>query len=214
LHFLDYLRNSLIVSSVSALFAVAIASFAAFSITRVPTPGARVVLLLTLSVSMFPQISVVGYLFRLMRGWGWINTYPALITPYIAWTLPLMMWILVSFFSKIPHQLDKAAMIDGASPLYIFYKIILPLSAPALFSAFLLAFIFAFNEFMFALILTLNHHARTLPVGIALFEGLHGQMPWPQIMAASTLAVVPLLLLTIFFQRYIIGGLTKGAVKG
>ena len=145
---------------------------------------------------------------------GWINTYQALMLPYIAWILPLSLWILVSYFSQIPIELDHAASVDGCSRWQTLYKIIFPVAAPGVFSTFLLAFIFAFNEFMFALMLTTDYKTRTIPVGITLFQGLHGQTPWGNIMAASVITVLPAVFLALVFQRYIIGGLTRGAVKG
>ena len=214
LHFLDYLGNSLVVSLVSAFFAVLIASLAAYAITRLSLPGKMHLLFLVLAVSMFPQIGLVGYLFKFMSGMGWINTYQALLFPYVAWILPLALWILVSYFSQIPIELDKAALVDGASRWQILRKVIFPTAAPGIFSMFLLSFIFAFNEFMFALMLTSDYRARTIPVGITLFQGLHGEIPWGNIMAASVVTVLPVVVLTLLFQRYIIGGLTRGAVKG
>ena len=130
------------------------------------------------------------------------------------WILPLALWILVSYFSQIPIELDKAALVDGASRWQILRKVIFPTAAPGIFSMFLLSFIFAFNEFMFALMLTSDYRARTIPVGITLFQGLHGEIPWGNIMAASVVTVLPVVVLTLLFQRYIIGGLTRGAVKG
>lgn len=213
LHFLDYLRNSLIVSGISAFLCVLIAGLAAYAITRLALPGKVFILFFVLAVSMFPQVSLVGYLFKLMAGIGWTDTYRALIFPYTAWILPLSLWILVSYFAQIPRDLDKAAMIDGATHLQILRKIILPIALPGFLSCFLLAFIFAFNEFLFALVLTTTHHARTIPVGIALFQGLHGETPWGNIMAAATITTVPVVILTVIFQRHIIQGLTRGAVK-
>ena len=214
LHFLDYLRNSLIVSAASAVITILIACLAAYSLTRLQIPGKLFILFFVLAVSMFPQISLISYLFKVMAGLGWVNTYAALILPYIAWTLPLSLWILVSYFTQIPQDLDMAGLIDGCSRWQILRKIILPVAAPGIFSTSLLAFMFAFNEFMFALMLTTDYHARTIPVGIALFQGLHGQTPWGNIMAASTLSTLPLVMLTLIFQRRIIQGLTQGALKG
>jgi len=214
LHFVDYLRNSIIVSGVSAFFCIIIAGLAAYSITRLDLPGKMLILFLVLAVSMFPQISLVGYLFKFMSSLGWINTYFALIFPYIAWILPLSLWILVSYFAQIPKELDKAALIDGCTRWQILLKVIFPVAAPGIFSVSLLSFIFAFNEFMFALMLTIDYRSRTIPVGIALFQGLHGEIPWGNIMAASTIAIIPVVLLTIIFQRYIIQGLTRGSIKG
>ena len=214
LHFPAYLRNSILISSASAVLTVGLASPAAYAIARLELPGKSAVLFGILGVSMFPPISLISYLFKIMSALHWINTYPALIIPYIAWNMPLVLWILVSYFSQIPMDLDRSARIDGASRLQILLKIVMPLAAPGIYSTGLLAFIFAFNEFLFALMLTIDEHARTIPVGIALFEGLHGQIPWGQIMAAATIAALPVVLLTLFFQRRIVQGLTRGAVKG
>jgi multiple sugar transport system permease protein len=143
----------------------------------------------------------------------WINTHLALILPYIAWELPLSLWILLSYFGRIPLDLDHAALVDGARRHHILRKIIFPLAAPGILSIALLVFIFSFNEFLFALMLTTDHNARTITVGIALFEGLHGEIPWGYLMAASSLASVPLVILAVSFQRRIVQGLTAGAVK-
>ena len=214
LHFLNYLGNSLIVSLASAFLAVAAASPAAYAFTRLSLPGKMGILFFILAVSMFPQISLVGYLFKIMSSLGWINTYQALILPYIAWILPLAVWILVSYFSQIPRELDRAAMIDGCRRWQILPKVIFPVARPGIFAVLLLSFIFAFNEFMFALMLSTDYHARTVPVGIALFQGLHGQIPWGAIMAASAIATIPVVILIVVFQKQIVSGLTRGAVKG
>lgn len=214
LHFLDYLRNSIIISLISAGFGVFIASLAAYAITHFHIRGKMYLLFFILAVSIFPQISMVGYLFKFMTKLNWINTYRALVLPYIAWVLPLSVWILVSYFSQIPRDLDKAALVDGCTYWQVLRKVIFPVARPGIFSVFLLSFIFTFNEFMFALMLTTNYNARTVPVGIALFQGLHGEIPWGSIMAAAAVTTLPVVLVTMIFQRHIIGGLTRGAVKG
>ena len=214
IHFLDYLVNSLLVSGMSGLLTILIASLAAYAITRLELPGKFVILFGVLAVSMFPQVSLISYLFKVMTRLGWVNTYGALVFPYVAWTLPLSLWVLVSYFLQVPRDLDRAALVDGCSRRQILWKVIYPVAAPGIFSAALLAFIFAFNEFLFALMLTTDYRARTVPVGIALFQGLHGETPWGSIMAASTVSTLPLVILTLIFQRYIIQGLTRGAVKG
>jgi multiple sugar transport system permease protein len=214
LSFPAYFRNSLGVAGLSAIIGTGVAALAAFAITRLNLPGKNFLLLFTLAASLFPQISFVGYLFSLMARLGWINTWAALIAPYVAWILPLSLWILASYFGRIPRELDKAAWVDGAGAWRIFWRIILPLSAPGIVSALLLSFIFAFNEFLFALLLTTGPQARTIPVGIALFQGAHGQTPWGEIMAASMATALPVVLLALFFQRRIVQGLTRGAVKG
>lgn len=214
LHFTDYLKNSTVVSSICALFTTLFASLAAYAITRLRFPGRIVMPVAMLSLSMFPQISLIGYLFRLMTELGWVNTYNALIFPYITLALPFALWIMLSYFSQLPQDLDKAALVDGATRLQVLRKVIFPVAIPGAFSAILLVFLFSFNEFLFALMLTVDYKARTIPVGIALFQGLHGQIPWGSIMAGAAVACVPLVLLATVFQRYIIQGLTRGALKG
>jgi multiple sugar transport system permease protein len=213
-HLLDYLKNSLIISLAAAVFSTLFASLSAYAITRLTFPGKIVIPLVLLAFSMFPQISIVGYLFKLMTRLGWINTYYALIFPYITLGLPLALWIMLSYLSRLSTELDKAALIDGATRWQILQKIIFPIALPGAFSTFMLILIYSFNEFLFALMLTIDYKARTIPVGIALFEGLHGQVPWGYIMASAVIAVVPLIIIIAFFQRYIIQGLTEGALKG
>lgn len=213
-HILDYLKNSIIVALVSAFFTTFFAGLSAYAITRLRFPGRISIPLLLLGFSMFPQISIVGYLFKLLTAVGWINTYYALIFPYITVGLPLALWIMLSYFSQVSLELDKAALIDGATRFQILQKIIFPISLPGLLSTFILIFIYSFNEFLFALMFTIDYNARTIPIGIALFEGFYGQIPWGYTMAAAVIAVVPVILLIAFFQKYIIQGLTEGAVKG
>ena len=213
LHFLAYTRNSLLISAAAAIISVFLASLAAYALTHLPLPRKGFFLGGVLALSMFPAISLVSYLFKLMARLGWINTYPALILPYVAWTLPVSLWVLVSYFAQVPRDLDHAGRIDGASRLQILVKIILPVAAPGVFSTALLVFILAFNEFLFALMLTTDQASRTIPVGIALFEGLHGQIPWGEIMAAATITTLPVIVLALVFQRRLVQGLTRGAVK-
>ena len=214
LHFLDNLRNSIVVSGCASALCVAVAAPAAYAIARLELPGKALILLCVLAVSMFPPVSLVSYLFKVMGALGWINTYRALVLPYTAWILPLSLWILTGYFAQVPVDLDRAALVDGCSGLGVLRKVVIPVAAPGIFSTALLAFIFAFNEFLFALMLTTDHAARTVPVGIAMFEGLHGEIPWGIVMAAATLTTVPVVFLTLVFQRRIVQGLTRGAIKG
>jgi len=214
LHMMDYLKNSLVVASITSPIVLIISSFSAYAITRINFAGRRIIPLLVLSISIFPQISIVGYLYRWMGNLGWINSYVALVLPYLAWTSPLALWILLSYFSQIPKELDSAALIDGAKRPQILFRIILPLASPAVLSGLLLVFIACFNEFLFALMLTSDYGAQTVSVGISLFQGLHGEIPWGELMAASFFVTFPLILLTFLFQRFIIEGLTTGAIKG
>jgi multiple sugar transport system permease protein len=214
LRFGSYLRNSIVISSLVAVVATFIAGIAAYAITRLRFPGRMAIPVGLLALSMLPQISLIGYLFNLMSDLGWVNTYQALALPYVALGLPLALWIMLSHFSQIPADLDKAALVDGATRFQALRKVIAPVAMPGVVSTVILLFIFSFNEFLFALMLTLDDRARTVPVGIALFEGLHGQTPWGSIMAAAVLSCVPLVLIAALFQRRIIHGLTQGSVKG
>ena len=213
-HLLTYLKNSILISLISAFIATFLAGLSAYAITRMKFPGKVLIPMLLLGVSMFPQISIVGYLFKLLTWLGWINTYPALIFPYITLGLPLALWIMLSHFSQLSTDLDNAALVDGASRYQILLKIIFPIALPGAFSTFMLIFIYSFNEFLFALMFTIDYHARTIPVGIALFEGLHGQIPWGYIMAGAVIATLPVIILIALFQRFIIQGITEGSVKG
>ena len=213
-HLLDYLRNSIIISLAAAFFATFFASLSAYSITRMNFPGKIFIPIALLGFSMFPQISIVGYLFKMMTDFNWINKYYALILPYITLGLPLALWIMLSHFSQLSKELDEAALVDGATRFQILRKIIFPIALPGAFSTFMLIFIYSFNEFLFALMFTIDYKARTIPVGIALFEGLYGQIPWGYIMAGSVVAVIPVIILIAVFQKYIIQGLTEGSVKG
>lgn len=214
LHFRDYLRNSLIVSMAAAVGVTLMTSFAGYAVSRMRFPGRIVVPLAALAMSMFPQISIVGYLYRLFSSAGLLNTYTALIFPYMAWVSPIALWISLSYFQQIPMDLDRAALVDGARRVKALFRVIMPIALPGIFSSFLIAFIMCFNEFLFALMLTIDYTAQTLPVGVALFEGIHGEIPWGNLMAASSIAAVPLVMIALIFQRYIVRGLMGGAVKG
>lgn len=213
LHFLDFLKNSFIVASATAFFSTIIGALAAYAASRISFPGKTTLVLMVLALAMFPQICIVGYLFKIMSAFGLINTVSALILPYISWSVPLALWLQMSYFSQIPKDIDKAAQVDGASRLQLFFKVVLPIALPGFLSTMLLLFMFSFNEFLFALMLTTDYAARTVPVGIALFQGLHGELPWGYIMAASFISCIPIILIALTFQKRIIQGLTQGAVK-
>jgi multiple sugar transport system permease protein len=178
LHFLDYFKNSLLISSITTVVVTLFSSVAAYADSRMRFPGRAFIPMLILAVSMFPQISIVGFLFDMFAKVGLINHHLALILPYIAWTVPIALWINLSYFSQIPLELDKAALVDGAGRMKVLCKIIFPVVLPGIFSSALLVFIACFNEFPFAIMLIIDYTAQTLPVGIALFQGLHGEIPW------------------------------------
>jgi ABC-type glycerol-3-phosphate transport system permease component len=165
-----------------------------------------------LSISMFPQIAIVAPLYLIMSNINMLDTYTCLIVVYLALGLPLVIWVLFGYLHSVPRELDEAAKIDGAGPLRILFLIILPMALPGIVTTGLLAFIAAWNEFMFALAFTSNIDHQTIPVGIANFQSLY-YVPWGDLAAASVVVTLPLVLLVLFFQRRIIAGLTQGAVK-
>ena len=169
--------------------------------------------MLLLAISMFPQIAIAGPVWRILNTLGWLNTYQGIVAAYIALSLPLAVWILATFFKELPYEVEEAAMIDGCTRAQALWKVVLPLAAPGLFTASILVFIHVWNEFFFALLILTNPALQTLPVGIALFPGEY-TMPWGEIAAASTIATLPLIALTLIFQRRIVRGLSAGAVKG
>jgi multiple sugar transport system permease protein len=164
---------------------------------------------------MFPPISVVGPLFDMWRALGLYDTYPGLIIPYLTFALPLAIYILVAFFREIPWDLEEAAQVDGATPFQAFRRIIFPLAAPGVFTAAILVFIFAWNDFVFAISLTSSNNSRTVPAAIAFFTGeSQFTSPTGNIAAAAVLVTVPIIIFVLIFQRRIVAGLTAGAVKG
>ncbi|MBI4527533.1 MAG: carbohydrate ABC transporter permease [Deltaproteobacteria bacterium] len=210
---LRYLRNSVIVAGATTLACLAIGSLAAYALARFHLAWTRYYLLLLLMLSTFPQIAIAGPVWRILNSLNWLNTYHGLVAAYIALSLPLAIWILTTFFSELPYEIEEAALIDGCSRLQALWKVVLPLAAPGIFTAAILIFIHAWNEFFFALLIVTSPDRQTLPVGIALFPGEY-TMPWGEIAAASTMATLPLVLLTLVFQRRIIRGLCAGGVKG
>jgi len=171
------------------------------------------VLSLLLAVSMFPLISLMVPLFQTMRTLGWLNTYPALIFPYAVLSMPVCTLVMASFFQDIPADLENAAMIDGCSRLGALWHVVVPLAAPGVFTAAILAFVNAWDEFLLALTLSSRVASRTLPVGITLYQGEFA-FPWPIISAALVVAIVPICVLIAIFQERVVSGLTAGGVKG
>ncbi len=211
--FARFILNSLIVAGSTTIFSLIIGTFAAYAISRLRFPGRGLMLALVLSVAMFPPIATVSPLFLLIRWLGLRDHLLALIFPYITFTLPIGIWILTQFFRQIPRELERAAWIDGCTPFQSLYRIILPLALPGVASAAILIFIFAWNEFLYALTFTTTEASRTIPVGIALFPGIH-ELPWGEIAAASVIVTLPLVVLVLALQRRIVAGLTAGALKG
>jgi multiple sugar transport system permease protein len=213
--FLKAIRNSAIVSfSVTAL-SIVVGSFAAYALARLYFPRKFLLLAIILSISTFPPIAIAAPVFKLWSDLGLYNTYIGLILPTLTFGLPLTIYILASFFRDIPRDLTEAALVDGATPFQAFRKIVLPLAAPGVVTAGLLTFIFAWNEFLFAVTLSSSPDVWTAPVSISTFSGVvQFQVPLGAITAASVVITVPLVILVLLFQRRIVAGLTAGAVKG
>ena len=210
-----HLLNSIMVSTVTVAVAMLLAITASYALGRITFKGKSSLLLAILAVSMFPQVAVLSGMFELMRALGLYNKAIGLVVPYTIFTLPFTVWILTTFMRGLPVELEEAAIMDGCGPLRIIFQVFMPLLAPALVSTGLLAFIGAWNEFLFALTFVSEDTERTVPVSISLITGATAyEVPWGSIMAASVIVTVPLLLLVLVFQKKIVSGLTAGAVKG
>jgi trehalose/maltose transport system permease protein len=213
--FLLGIRNSVIVAVTTTLVALVVGSFAAFALGKLRYRGKTPSMYLILAMTMFPQVSVLSGLYVVIRTLQ-IPAIPGMILSYMLFTLPFTVWVLASFFKSLPLEIMQSAQVDGANPFQTFYMILLPLTAPALVTTGLLAFISAWNEYLFALTFTsIQPNARTVPVAIALFTGvISHQIPFGEIMAAAVVVTVPLIVLVLIFQKRIVAGLTSGAVKG
>jgi multiple sugar transport system permease protein len=213
--FLHPLVNSIVIALISTLIAIVLAAFAAYAIARLDFPGKTAILAGALAIAMFPTISTVGPLFDMWRSIGLYNTYAGLIIPYLTFSLPLAIYILVAFFREIPWDLEQAAQVDGATPLQAFRRVIVPLAAPGTFTAAILVFIFCWNDFLFAITLTSSNASRTVPAALAFFTGeSQFTAPTGNIAAAAVIVTVPIIIFVLVFQRRIVAGLTAGAVKG
>jgi multiple sugar transport system permease protein len=213
--FQSALINSIGIALIATLISIVLASMAAYAITRLEFTGKALILSGALAIAMFPPISIVGSLFDLWRRIGLFDTWPGLIIPYMSFTLPLAIYTLSAFFREIPWDLDKAAQVDRATPWQAFTKIMVPLAAPGVFTAAILVFIFAWNDFLFAIVLTSTDRSRTVPAALAFFTG--GSQftdPTGAIAAAAVVVTIPIIIMVLVFQRRIVAGLTAGAVKG
>ena len=207
--------NSLAVATAVVAASLVLGVGAAYALGRVRFRGRGALLLTVLGVSMFPQVAVLSGLFELIRALGLYDTLPGLMLANMVLTLPFTVWVLTTFMRELPKELEEAAFVDGASPLKMIWRVFLPLLWPAMVPTGLLAFIVAWNEFLFAFTFALSADARTVPVAIALLSGGSSQeLPWGPIMAASVVVTVPVIALVLVFQRKIVAGLMAGAVKG
>jgi multiple sugar transport system permease protein len=209
------LRNSLLAAGGATLIAIVLAAMAAYALSRLKFTGKALILSGSLAIAMFPPISIVGSLFAVWRNVGLFDTIPGLIIPYMTFSLPLAIYTLSAFYREIPWELEQAAQVDGATTWQAFTKVILPLAAPGTFTAAILVFIFAWNDFLFANTLTSTDAARTVPATLAFFTGASQfDQPIGAIAAAAVLVTVPIIIMVLIFQRRIVAGLTAGAVKG
>jgi trehalose/maltose transport system permease protein len=207
--------NSVIVACAVVILSLLVGVTAAYAFGRVAFRGRTLLLVTILAVSMFPQVAVLSGMFELIRWLGLYNTLPGLVLANLMLTLPFTVWVLTTFMRELPREIEEAALVDGATPWITVRRVFLPLMAPAAVTTGLLAFIAAWNEFLFALTFTLTNEQRTVPVAIALMSGSSAyELPWGAIMAASVIVTLPVVGLVLVFQRKIVAGLTAGAVKG
>ncbi len=208
-----FMWNSFVVAVLSTLLCVTVSALAAYALVRLRIPAPNVILSVLLAVAMFPLISLMVPLFSVMRDLQLLNTWWALVFPYAVLSMPVCTLVLISFFQDIPRDLENAAMIDGCSRIGALWHVVIPLTAPGVFTAGILAFVNAWDEFLLALTLAPRGASRTLPVGITLYQG-EFSFPWPIISAALIIAIVPICIIIAVFQERVVGGLTSGGVKG
>lgn len=210
---LTYLLNSALVAILSTLLSLFISALAAYAIARLNLKRRDFILTAIIAVSMFPLVTLMVPLFEIMRGLNLLNSYWALILPYTVLNLPICTLMLVSFFHDIPRDIENAAMLDGCTRLGALWRIVVPLAAPGVFTAGILAFVNSWDEFLLALSLNSAVAYRTLPVGIQMYQGEFA-FPWPIISAALVVAMVPVVIVIIVFQEKVVSGLTSGGLKG
>lgn len=207
--------NSIGISLIATTLSVILATLAAYAIARLEFKGKKFVLTTALVIAMFPVVSLVGPLFDMWRTFGIYDTWLGLIIPYMSFTLPLAIWTLSAFFREIPWEMEQAAQVDGATSWQAFRKVIVPLAAPGVFTAAILTFFFAWNDFVFGISLTSTENARPIPAALSFFVGQDPfNRPASLLAAGAVVATVPIIILVLFFQRKIVAGLTAGAVKG
>ncbi|MDZ7967839.1 MAG: carbohydrate ABC transporter permease [Nostoc sp. DedSLP03] len=213
--FWRYIFNSAFVSITSTAVALAIGAPAAYALARLRPWGEKVILASILIVTLFPGILLFLGLLEIIQTLKLGNNYLALIIPYTAINLPLTILVLKSFFEQLPKDLEDSARVDGYNTFQLLWQIVLPMTLPALVTTGILTFIFAWNEFIFALTFMTREELKTIPVAAAQLGGATiYEIPYGPIAAATVIGTLPLILLVLFFQRRIVQGLTAGAVKG
>lgn len=210
---LTFLFNSFMVALLSTALTLLVSVLAAYALARLNLRFRGLIMSLIIAVSTFPLVTLLVPLFETMRALDLLNTWTALIMPYAVLSLPVCILVLTSFFESIPRDLENAAMIDGCTRIGALFRVVVPLSAPGIFTAGILAFVNAWDEFLLALSFNSNPALRTLPVGIQLYQGEFA-FPWPVISAALVVGIVPIAVLIVIFQGRVVSGLTAGGVKG
>jgi ABC-type glycerol-3-phosphate transport system permease component len=211
--FVRYFLNSLFVATVTAIVATSLSAFAGYSLARFQFPGRGFFGVLILVTQMLPGIAIIIPLFIWFKQFQLIDTYWALLIAYNAFAIPFSTWMLRGFFASIPRELEEAAQIDGAGPVGAFLRIVIPLSLPGLLATAIFAFILSWHEFLFAVTFTNSAEIRTLTVGIAAMRG-KDVIDWGLLNAGVVITTIPVAILFAFIQRYLVQGLTAGAVKG
>ncbi|CAN5691158.1 carbohydrate ABC transporter permease [soil metagenome] len=207
--------NSIGISLIATVLSVIVATLAAYAIARLEFKGKKLVLTMALAIAMFPVVSLVGPLFDMWRTLHLYDTWPGLIIPYMSFTLPLAIWTLSAFFREIPWEMEQAAQVDGATSWQAFRRVIVPLAAPGVFTAAILTFFFAWNDFVFGISLTSTEAARPIPASLSFFVGSDPfNRPASLLAAGAVIATIPIIIIVLLFQRKIVAGLTSGAVKG
>lgn len=208
-----YLVNSLIVSVLTSVLTVVVSAYTAYSFSKFRYRGRKSLMSLILASQMFPQALLLITLYLVFSAYGLLNSYLALILSFTTFTLPLCVWILKGFFDTIPNELLEAAKVDGAGQFAIIHRILLPVSLPGLVASGLFAFIRGWNDFIFALTLA-GPEKQTLPPGLVNTYLGEFQASWPDLMAASLVVSLPVVIGFVILQRYLVAGLVSGAVKG
>lgn len=211
--FASYFVHSLIVAILTTLIGVLLALLAAYGFVRFRFKGQQILLLSTVMVYLVPAIVLVVPLFIVMLSLGLVNTLEALIFSHLTFALPFSIWMLSGYLRELPRDLDEAAMVDGANRIQIFLRIIVPLALPGVVATGLFSFIVSWNDFVYAVMLATTDEVRTLPVGLQLFLSPERSTSWGILSAGGVVTSLPVAILFFFFQRYLIGGLTAGAVK-
>ena len=208
-----YFLNSLIVALGTTVLSVTLAALAAYGFTRFFPGGATPFIVLLLFTKMLPETLLIIPYFRLMSDLGLLNTYAALVLAYSSFALPFSVWMLIGFFRSIPRDVDEAAMIDGATYLQAFWRVVLPLARPGLVAVALFTFLIAWNSYVWALVLTTDSSMYVLSVGIANMVGEY-RVQWNELMAAAVIAAAPVMILYSLLERHLVDAITAGAVKG